>query len=155
VLIALLLPAVQTARESARRTQCSNNLKQIGLGLHNYESTHKRLPGGSGYTVQPGTWVIAALPFMEQGNLIGQLDLRKFPDEAPNVTILQTYVNPGFICPTDPKAQEPVLKNRRQGAGSHNPPTCQGLWYTGSMGPTIPDRCDFVLDQLRSREVCM
>src|SRR5690606_6795195 len=91
----------------------------------------------------------------EQGNLIGQLDLRKFPDEAPNVTILQTYVNPGFICPTDPKAQEPVLKNRRQGAGSHNPPTCQGLWYTGSMGPTIPDRCDFVLDQLRSREVCM
>ena len=49
ILVALLLPAIQAAREAARRSQCMNNLKQIGIALHNYESSRKRLPGGSLY----------------------------------------------------------------------------------------------------------
>src|SRR5512145_743162 len=65
ILIALLLPAVQQAREAARRTQCKNNLKQIGLALHNYESTFSTLPPGQmrGNTVTPHAMI---MPMLEQ-----------------------------------------------------------------------------------------
>ena len=64
ILIALLLPAVQAAREAARRAQCSNNLKQIGLGVHNYESAHKAFPAGNYQSVH-GTWLVGLLPYVE------------------------------------------------------------------------------------------
>src|SRR5882757_6862394 len=64
VLIALLLPAVQAAREAARRAQCVNNLKQIGLAMHNYESTMGSLPPGCKQSSY-GTWVMFILPFLE------------------------------------------------------------------------------------------
>jgi prepilin-type N-terminal cleavage/methylation domain-containing protein/prepilin-type processing-associated H-X9-DG protein len=68
VLIALLLPAVQAAREAARRAQCVNNLKQVGLAMHNYHSTYGSLPPGeSNYGW--GTWIVFILPFTEQRNL--------------------------------------------------------------------------------------
>ncbi len=91
VLIALLLPAVQQAREAARRTQCKNNLKQIGLAMHNYHDTYNRLPlGGVCSGLAPNasspsdfrdarwsqTWAIAALPLLEQGNLWNHLECR-------------------------------------------------------------------------------
>jgi prepilin-type N-terminal cleavage/methylation domain-containing protein/prepilin-type processing-associated H-X9-DG protein len=79
ILIALLLPAVQQAREAARRTQCKNNLKQIGLALHNYESTFKRLPAGNyGGTISASSsvgsddglaWSYMILPYHDQANL--------------------------------------------------------------------------------------
>ena len=69
VLVALLLPAVQSAREAARRSQCQNNLKQTALAMHNYEDTFKTLPGGVGrYGCCWGTWQVRVLPFMEQKN---------------------------------------------------------------------------------------
>lgn len=70
VLVALLLPAVQAAREAARRSQCSNNLKQLSLAMLNYEDTFKTLPGGVGrFGCCWGTWQVRVLPFMEQGSL--------------------------------------------------------------------------------------
>jgi prepilin-type N-terminal cleavage/methylation domain-containing protein/prepilin-type processing-associated H-X9-DG protein len=67
VLVALLLPAVQAAREAARRSQCSNNLKQLSLAMLNYEDTFKTLPGGVGrWGCCWGTWQVRVLPFMEQ-----------------------------------------------------------------------------------------
>jgi prepilin-type N-terminal cleavage/methylation domain-containing protein/prepilin-type processing-associated H-X9-DG protein len=83
ILIALLLPAVQQAREAARRTQCKNNLKQIGLALHNYESTYKRLPAGNyGGNISASAstgaddglaWSYMILPYHDQGNLYNQI----------------------------------------------------------------------------------
>src|SRR3954464_13549250 len=81
ILVALLLPAIQAAREAARRGQCQNHLKQIGLAALNYESTHKSFPsggwgwkwtgdpeGGSGER-QPGGWAYSITPYLEVGNL--------------------------------------------------------------------------------------
>jgi prepilin-type processing-associated H-X9-DG protein len=55
--------------------------------------------------------------------------------------LARTAVFSSLICPTDPQASSPILENRRLGGGSRNPPVASGLWYTGSMGPTIPDFC--------------
>ncbi len=72
ILVGLLLPAVQAAREAARRMQCSNNLKQLGLAMHNYESAFKRLIGAVGpYGCCWGTWQVGILPYMEQSALFG------------------------------------------------------------------------------------
>src|SRR5213592_497388 len=65
VLIALLLPAVQAAREAARRSQCSNNLKQIGLGVQNYTSARKYLPSMRVADHQQ-TWLVLILPYLEE-----------------------------------------------------------------------------------------
>jgi prepilin-type N-terminal cleavage/methylation domain-containing protein len=76
VLIALLLPAVQSAREAARRTQCKNNLKQLGLALHNYESSNKMFPMAgtrdADFSVQA-----RLLPYVEQTNIHNLLDYRQ------------------------------------------------------------------------------
>src|SRR5688572_6941737 len=74
ILVALLLPAVQAAREAARRIQCRNNLKQLGLALHNYHDTYLAFPVGAQYTVSRPNWRIAVLPFMEQTPLYDKLD---------------------------------------------------------------------------------
>ncbi len=119
ILIALLLPAVQQAREAARRTQCRNNLKQIGLGLHNYHDTHSVFPPGAlairfnGVAVAPtdaeparttvaGGWAWSAfiLPFLEQANLYQSLNPNgnNFP-AAPND--LTRTILPVYQCPTE------------------------------------------------------
>ena len=87
ILIALLLPAVQQAREAARRMQCKNNLKQIGLALHNYESTYKRLPmaivsdqcgslnwgGNAAYDDDGFNWTASVLPYLDQSPVYNKL----------------------------------------------------------------------------------
>jgi len=107
ILIALLLPAVQAAREAARRAQCSNNLKQIGLAMHNYESSYKSFPAGA-YSCCWGTWLVALLPYMEQSNLEDEYDHRgKFDDpggyrysDARNLPVTTQRVQ-AYTCPSD------------------------------------------------------
>ncbi|WP_166827934.1 DUF1559 domain-containing protein [Thalassoroseus pseudoceratinae] len=106
ILIALLLPAVQQAREAARRTQCKNNLKQIGIGLHNYHDTFEKFPVGT-YGCCWGTWQVALLPQIEQGNLYdlynhtnkyGAGQYRYGGSENTDVT---TKRIPSLTCPSD------------------------------------------------------
>ena len=76
ILVGLLLPAVQAAREAARRMQCTNNLKQIGLAMHNYHDTYRSFPIGHHFPGQGNgtgwTWTYSILPFIEQSSLYGQ-----------------------------------------------------------------------------------
>ncbi len=149
ILVALLLPAIQAAREAARRSQCTNNLRQVGIAILNYENTHKELPWGSSYartdvTGQPpipkGNWVIPVLPFLEEASLASRYEINRFANQTPNVELANTTIIRTLICPSDELSSQPILDNRRT-AGNGNPPRAQGLWYTGSMGPTIPDTC--------------
>src|SRR3954468_2839122 len=115
VLIALLLPAVQSAREAARRAQCVNNLKQIGLGMHNYQSSNNVLPPGQKSCCW-GTWILFMLPHVEQtalwnawnfnGDLLyyqGQYDAPLRYGGVCNLTVSSTRVN-AYICPSDGNA---------------------------------------------------
>src|SRR5947207_1711621 len=99
VLVALLLPAVQSAREAARRAQCSNNLKQLSLALHNYENTHNTLPP-AGIDSNQMSWVVLLLPYFEQQNLYSQFNFNKGSWQAFNrTTLVQGVRLKAIICP--------------------------------------------------------
>src|SRR5687767_8868235 len=131
VLVALLLPAVQAAREAARRMQCGNNLKQIGIAALNYENAKKEFPAGSGYgRDEPSpTWIVSLFPYFEQGNIASRYDYKVFANVEPNLTLARTVSLPMLVCPSDQESGTPILENRRIGSGT-NPPVAHGLWYT-------------------------
>jgi prepilin-type processing-associated H-X9-DG protein len=106
-LIALLLPAVQAAREAARRSQCVNNLKQIGLGMHNYHDTMGSFPSGvlsngqDVYTSTGWAWGAFLLPYVEQAALYKSLaPLGRAQPSGTQLTLMRTVV-PGYLCPSD------------------------------------------------------
>jgi prepilin-type N-terminal cleavage/methylation domain-containing protein/prepilin-type processing-associated H-X9-DG protein len=127
ILIGLLVPAVQKVRESASRTQCANNMKQLGLALHAYHDTYKRLPYGGG----SGPWMVNILPFIEQKNVqkAGKTD----------ATI------PVFYCPSDGR-QPAIFSGWNPGYATHTYPGVAGLnsfdfpdrgifgWFTSPKG---------------------
>jgi prepilin-type N-terminal cleavage/methylation domain-containing protein/prepilin-type processing-associated H-X9-DG protein len=119
VLIALLLPAVQSAREAARRAQCVNNLKQLGLAVHNYHSSNNCLPVENMF-LGPGlghgwswnaSWAMALLPSMEQTNMFNAYNFQVGPanaDQAINSTVCWNVVS-GFICPSETTKARPAF----------------------------------------------
>ena len=102
ILIALLLPAVQQAREAARRTQCKNNLKQLGLAIHNYHDTHGCIPiADVNGTSTPISAHARLLPYIEQDNLYRLVDFN-VPYNHVNNDLARNTELQGFRCPSDP-----------------------------------------------------
>jgi len=103
ILIALLLPAVQAAREAARRLQCTNNLKQIGMAMHNYASQYSgRFPPGCTGNYRHGFFTYI-LPFIEQDAIFKDLDLDGEPVKGPHTReVIQTYLCPSYPYPALP-----------------------------------------------------
>lgn len=116
ILIGMLLPAVQAVRAAARRTACTNQLKQMGLGCLNYESAFSRLPPGQENTVTVGQdggsngwgWRTVIMPFMEQGNLESQFNTDLNMIDPVNIGLLRTVV-PTFLCPSDPELNDELI----------------------------------------------
>jgi prepilin-type N-terminal cleavage/methylation domain-containing protein/prepilin-type processing-associated H-X9-DG protein len=143
VLIALLLPAVQSAREAARRAQCINNLKQIGLAMHNYHSSFNTFPPGSslgpydtmGNTYAWNDWSAQALllGYMEQNPIYSSVNfsippVASFDNSAVANTVLLIRIS-SFLCPSDGKAGKNYINN-----------------YYGSMGSSIGYTTQYVTD---------
>lgn len=148
ILISLLLPAVQQAREAARRTQCKNNLKQIGLALHNYHDSNNSLPSGSivqlnaagtRYYGHGWTWHASILPFIDQANMYAQiqgpgsggLGAESGGTTSPKQTLAGATVMSNFWCPSQPDSTQGVQK------GGYSPSN-----YNGNMGTLIGNSGD-------------
>jgi len=143
VLIALLLPAVQSAREAARRAQCVNNLKQIGLAVHNFESTNSEFPPGLGQPalLNPagmglGTRVgvqALILPYLEQSALYGTFNLSLHVNNSLENDTARTQQVSAFLCPSDGKGAR--MAGTATNAASKGAGMGQGNYY-GSNGAT-------------------
>jgi prepilin-type N-terminal cleavage/methylation domain-containing protein/prepilin-type processing-associated H-X9-DG protein len=149
VLIALLLPAVQSAREASRRARCVNNLKQIGLAIHQYHDAHLVLPPGKKGCCW-GTWLVYALPHLEQSALFNawnsyginspgvpegyDLDLRYFGVANRTVTSTRLEV---YLCPSD-RTNAPITA-----AMNGITYACTSQNYAGNFGNTIVIQTDF------------
>ena len=150
VLIALLLPAVQSAREAARRAKCNNNLKQLGLAIHNYEGVVGALPPalvikGQGATV---TWsngygaYARILPLSEQGALFNAINFDVDMQTPPNITAASVVIN-FLVCPSEVRPQaRPLSDGTQYGIATYG--FVEGDWYVwGGLTGTQKNRSAF------------
>jgi prepilin-type N-terminal cleavage/methylation domain-containing protein len=161
-LIGLLLPAVQSAREAARRTSCTNKMKQAALALHAYHDARKALPRGYGnrnmnnsaFTTNnskdswklatPDTWAADLFPFLENQSLYDRFNFARPPGDSTTsasrpVSNLQLSKEPlpMYICPSDTYGQQPVFKNRCNINNIRLSTEQHGMWYASCFGPTV------------------
>jgi len=155
VLIALLLPAVQSAREAARRSQCVNNLKQIGLGLHNYHSSISTFPMGNAIAysdpgVQTGWGTFSAssmmLPYLEQGPLYNSCNFNWTCwyglGNAINLTVWNTKVA-SFLCPSDSNAGVDHFNSYHGSFGTGTDP-----WSSNTNGVFAPENRSYGIQDI-------
>lgn len=124
ILISLLLPAVQQAREAARRSQCRNNMKQLGLAMHNYESTHGVFP--SGRLERPGdtkwvSWGVMILPYVDQAPLYNLYNQNLRWNASGNAAVTGTQLSV-YLCPSVPVSGRFDRNPSTSYAGSNTPP---------------------------------
>lgn len=143
LLVALLLPAVQSVREAARRAQCRSNLKQIGLALHNYHDVHAMFPinyGTGPYNeLNRGmSWLARVLPFVDQTALYSTLNQGAALTDPANDAVAKTVVRV-FLCPSDVHGNG-VMLNRRGStvprAVTNYKASLGGNWEWGSFAPS-------------------
>ncbi len=148
ILIALLLPAVQQAREAARRSQCKNNLKQIGLGLHNYHDTHRTFPYGgvarywNASAETTFNWRVMILPFLDQAPLYNNMTpyfgaVNNVTDATlATLTTIHNQVLPVLQCPSEPNSGvvSGLTSDGDNGVGGVTSAAIAS--YNGSSGPT-------------------
>ena len=132
ILVALLLPAVQAAREAARRNACINNMKQLGLALHNYHDANGEFPDGgsasaSGNQSKPGAYA-QLLPFFEEGALQDQIDLNAALTANSNATVLEALSLDILLCPS----QEPEFDEWVQRESNLNYPVTSYVFVGGA-----------------------
>jgi prepilin-type N-terminal cleavage/methylation domain-containing protein/prepilin-type processing-associated H-X9-DG protein len=152
VLIALLLPAVQAAREAARRAQCTNNLKQIGLAIHNYHSANNALPWGDGPWWIEWSAHTLLLPYLEQGpiyNALNFVDVQTLgqtamPNDNPACTTAEYRSISVFLCPSDQDRLTSPDGHNNYMANTGSAPNCayggnanQPSWSGPAAGPFI------------------
>ncbi|QDU86972.1 hypothetical protein Pla175_03260 [Pirellulimonas nuda] len=151
VLVALLLPAVQAAREAARRSHCQNNLKQVGLAMHQHDDARHRLPPAlpedGAYTTSA---LVPLLPFLEEAAVFGAYDPSIGPDEGANAAITQAHL-PVFLCPS----MQTLDGSLPPGAGSYAVSTGSGYSrFPIAIATGRPDpRCHngAIIDPVRGR----
>lgn len=157
ILVALILPAVQQAREAARRIQCKNNLKQIALAMHQYHDTHNVFPlnygrGAYDATNSGASWMQLVLPFLEQENLHRRIRFGQPLNDPANIAVAQFSVAT-FLCPSDssPGGKMDFRSNVPGTWGVNNFKACAGSnWVWGDFGPVFSatgqadglDHCD-------------
>ncbi|AMV38104.1 DUF1559 domain-containing protein [Planctomyces sp. SH-PL62] len=155
VLIALLLPAVQAAREAARRIQCTNNLKQLGLGLHNYEGVAGALPPsmcmkGSGTTITwSNGWSVHGrlLPFLEQGSAFNSINFT-LRYSVPENTTIGAMVIAAFLCPSEVNTQPRATTLARYGVNNYG--WNMGDWYVWGGFAGAANGAPFQVNQSRT-----
>ncbi len=169
ILIALLVPAVQKVREAAARTQCQNNLKQIGLAVHNYHDVYKAFPYGNKRNVQNpppngdtdcnftwSTWTIEILPYIEQGALYKQYDQTKFnQDSSANQAAVRVTGVPIYQCPSDPNGFMPMVPATGPGCSGCGPADLQYMpgSYKGMSGMKDPTQDAYFDDASKAASI--
>jgi prepilin-type N-terminal cleavage/methylation domain-containing protein/prepilin-type processing-associated H-X9-DG protein len=157
LLVALLLPAVQAAREASRRVQCTNNIKQLGLAMHQYVDSFGVLPptmvlAGSGTTVAwTNGWSVQMriLPAIGQGPSFNALNFSVAYQQHENTTVTSQVIAT-FLCPSEAN-QQPTSHQTFGNVGVNNYGWCMGDWFVwGSFGATQPNRSAFGPNQSRT-----
>jgi prepilin-type N-terminal cleavage/methylation domain-containing protein len=151
VLVALLLPAIQAAREAARRAQCSSQLKQIGIGVLNFDTAKSRFPAGSttvGTAIDSrnsSTWTVDILPYAEQQPLFNIWNQAVDFNQPANQRLRETYL-PLYICPSDVDTSQLYQPQSGQGTAQFWAPGS----YRGVSGATPGNNGDHYWDNPRS-----